>query len=1357
MKTIIRVRKLLLLLCLQCIAGGLWAQCPTSSFTISSPVCVGSALQITNTSVGGIDYKWDFSSGFFSSTGTKVADTLLNLSYPGDITQMYQNDTMVLFVSGLADSKLYRITYGDGPGNAVTNVEDLGTLGVLYQPSDVAFYYENSTYYGFVIDNGSNYLYKFRLGSTIFGTPDSVSVVLTNATSNFNSPRSIKIQRDSTGNIYGIVGNHGNGSINILDFGNSIHNTPVASAPIATGAGSAKDAVLAHTCGNWYAFIGCNNGIKRADFGSSLSNAPVFTTINSSGALSDLVLINDGPNWKLLGTDDQSWIVRKFDLGSDITNISPASIGTDMVTGYQAPKGICYARSGQSSYIYTLNESKRIITLEYTNSIDVNTATSTDFEPAGVTFNTAGSYPVTLFITNANGEYSTYTDTIDISTAPVTAFSTSGYCFGDVTTFTDSSSINNGTIGSWEWDFGDGNTDSSPNTNHQYSAPGNYVISLVTASSGGCADTLTDTILISTTPVASFLSPSAVCSMTGMQFTDQSTDSLGTISQWLWDFGNGDTLTTQNPMYAYPSGGTFNVSLTVTSAQGCSASTNSQLLINDRPSAGFSVTNTCVGQVVQFTDETVLSNSQIQNYAWDFGDGGSDSQQNPTHTYSGGVVNYNVSLIVTAVNGCIDTAIQDVKINNVPNALFTFGPNIICSNTDVNFTDLSSVAGDTISGWLWDFGNNETDSVKNPVHRFTTPGTHTVTLISYSPSSCPGAAFQQNVIVQESPSAAFSYSTTCLGSSTIFTNNTTPAPGSSIDAVIWTFNGQDSSAIYNPTYLFQSGGSFPVTLFVTSTDGCTDLITTNVDIHENPVASFNHTLPCAGNAVQFTNTSQCDTSSTFTQYDWSFGDLASGSLNYSTLQNPSHNYSATGSYIASLIATTNFGCSDTVFQTLNVSQSPTANFTYSPTCFGDLMEFFNPGNSNDSTYLWNFGDNQTNQLREPAHYYAYPGSYTVRLNVMAKSGCQASATKQVSVSPIPVADFLTTPACINSPYQIIDNSTISTGTINNWEWIVDGQTLPAQTNNPSTTFTALGAHNVSLTVVSDIGCSKSTTKIIDAYPLPESSFSFDPQFGTPPLEIQLTDLSTGAQTYAWSFGDGSPVETLQEPTHIYADTGWFTITQTVTSQYGCINSSDKNIYVIKPVLDVAVTGDSSYFDGEYFHIVAYIENRGTREITNLQMEANLENGNTISEQFTEVMPTGASGIRQYNFHASFLVSDAGSFNYYCIRALNPNGEADSNPGDNERCFNLTDQMILLNPYPNPFNNILHLKFLLPKSDNMNVQLIDASGKMIQTLYDGKAPKNLFEVKSDLQHLRVGTYSVRIRYRDNVVVKSVVKR
>ena len=236
------------------------------------------------------------------------------------------------------------------------------------------------------------------------------------------------------------------------------------------------------------------------------------------------------------------------------------------------------------------------------------------------------------------------------------------------------------------------------------------------------------------------------------------------------------------------------------------------------------------------------------------------------------------------------------------------------------------------------------------------------------------------------------------------------------------------------------------------------------------------------------------------------------------------------------------------------------------------MQFINTGNPTDASYLWDFGDTQGNIVREPIHYYVNDGIYPVSLKVTSNMGCETETTMYVSVSPIPSANFSTMAACMNSNYTFQDSSSINAGSILHWDWNIQGLASPDTVPSPSYLFTQAGTYPVKLTVTSDIGCSNSITKSIDVHAPPVSSFSFNPQFGNPPLNVTITDNSTGAGTFTWDFGDGSNTETIQEPIHLFMDTGVFVIRQYVVSPFGCVDSSSKNIYVIKPLLDIAITG-----------------------------------------------------------------------------------------------------------------------------------------------------------------------------------------
>lgn len=669
--------------------------------------------------------------------------------------------------------------------------------------------------------------------------------------------------------------------------------------------------------------------------------------------------------------------------------------------------------------------------------------------------------------------------------------------------FTDTSVVFNDVAAQWTWDFGDGNTSNQQNPSHTYSAPGNYNVQLITHSNLGCLDTIIIPVTITPDPVADFLLPTD-CGLT-VNFTDQSyipAGGLGVLVGWEWDFGDGNTSNAQNPTHTYASAGTWDVQLVVTNDRNCTDTIVLQYTNNEYPQAGFNMPPLC-GLTGTFTDGSQdFFGGVITGWEWDFGDGNTSNSQSPAHTYTSEGT-YDVQLIVTDDGGCTDTLVQQYTNNEFPVADMILPTDC---GLNVTFNDNSSdPAGGNITGWQWDFGDGNTANVQNP-------------------------------------------------SNTYASEN------------IW-----------------------PVQLIITDDAGCTDTVAMNYQSKELPVADYTFNDVCYGIDMPFTDQSATAVA-VISGWEWDFGDS-----NGDIAQNTLNNYASWGNYDVELVVTTTLGCTDTIVKQVMVYPLPVVDYTAGDVCLGSSTVFNNNSNipfGTINSYEWDFGvgylpvSNQTN----PSVVYTSEGMYTVQLIATSDFGCIDSVSKNVNVWPTPQVDFSAGPLAGCYPLDVVfDNlTTISSGTVNyTWDF---GDGSNSMTFEPNHVYpNGYNLYTVTLYAVSDHGCDTSITfnNYITVYPNPTAQFMHDPPYMTiTDNGMQFINLSIGATTYDWDFGDGNG-SSVENPYHFFADTGSYPITLITANQYGCMDTVQYTV-IVKPDFTIYVPNSfTPNGDGvnDYFRIV----------------------------------------------------------------------------------------------------------------------------------------------------------------------------
>lgn len=242
-------------------------------------------------------------------------------------------------------------------------------------------------------------------------------------------------------------------------------------------------------------------------------------------------------------------------------------------------------------------------------------------------------------------------------------FNKTGNCFGETFLFNDNTVLTVGAITGYAWDFGDGSPAvNTQNASHTYAATGSYDVKLVVSTSGICrADSIIKKIYVDTKPTAVF-TPLDGCINVPIAFTDASTNTVGGVGAWNWNFGDGGTSTLQNPTHAYAVPGPYSISLTAESAHGCpSAQVSHPIRINDIPVADYTFTIPCIRQGTIFTDLSPTTNGNIIAWQWNFGDGGNASIQNPIHTYNS-TGSFPTSLQVQSQYGCF-SILRTIPVN----------------------------------------------------------------------------------------------------------------------------------------------------------------------------------------------------------------------------------------------------------------------------------------------------------------------------------------------------------------------------------------------------------------------------------------------------------------------------------------------------------------------------------------------------------------------------------------------------------------------------------------------------------------------------------------------------------------------
>ena len=820
-----------------------------------------------------------------------------------------------------------------------------------------------------------------------------------------------------------------------------------------------------------------------------------------------------------------------------------------------------------------------------------------------VSTNDSIQYTIDLVLTDANGCIDTLTKTYTVYPRPTAAFASlandtcSPYSF----TFQNYSSTNQGGMNrsgmSFWWDLGNGtiSTDSVPSTiyTNTGTVDSTYYITMIATNAFGCADTITDSITIHPDPVADIsFSGSVNCAPFVIDSTVINAVSYSSAnSTYTWRIlsttGNvintGSGLNGVNHTITAAADSVY-IELTVSSPFGCKTDTATQLFYtipNPNPYFVPVPAQACTPATITISDSITTGATQH----WYVNGQYFSTGANPVFNFSNSSITQDsvitLKVVVEAGTGCKDSLEQQVTIFPKPVSAFSMIDKS-CPGDTLGAINQSTGKGPMTFNWsvsspaAWISNPTaEHPSFSFPDNQSGTDSIYTITLITYSVDGCSDTSTHDLTIFAR-PLADFTLPASACSPQVLLPGNLSFGNNISynwnISPAVSATGLNSTTPQFNLPLSTNDSVQYTITLLLADTNGCIDYIQKNYTVYPKPTAGFvaSNQDSCGPFYVSFDNissTNQSGMDRSTMNFFWDFGNGQT-----STDSVPSTIYPNTGltdtTYYVELIVSNAFGCADTIGDSITVHPDP--KVTYSITTQADCAPFeidstivshTHHGGTN-SGYSWDIVDPNTGLILQSFSHadsiqYVLPNpgdSVILRATAFSLYGCKID-----TVETLFYALGNSFPGFMASAYNGCNplnvNFTDTVPGFTTWSWLIDGQPF-STIQNPSYTFTNTShtqdsTYEVQMIAMSGLGCTDTITQYITVFA------EIDPGFNTAPnCKGDTTYFANTTQTidtivsWSWDFGDGL-TDTVESPSHRYANPGVYSVTMTAINQHGC--------------------------------------------------------------------------------------------------------------------------------------------------------------------------------------------------------------
>lgn len=1162
---------------------------PTIDYTIQESLCSDEDFEITNITVNSVDpvgtWEWDFDND--GTVDSNDAEPIYSFPTPGDytvsLTFVTENGCVPLQSNdqdiSIADPIVNTITISD----TITCAENVITFCVENMVDDMTGIWNLGDDGGNVAVSGIDSCMEYHYQDT--GYFDiSLSLSIDGCTSELFFPQAVYIigpvarfepafSCDDQLSVT-FADNSIQAENLIWDFGDSTDLVYDEQNPIHTFPGNGTYTVTLTAINNT---IGCEDVSEMEIIISDPNPNLVFS--QTSGCPPFVVEVSSlipNPYWNV-----------DFGNGSTVE----ATLN-DSQTGYD----LTYVHDGITQLMY------------------INGATA-NFWP-DITYNDVGLYDVSISIVDENGCNANilYEDLIEVNSSPDFASFTMNVIEGcDSVLLNFIPDISGLLDPSWSFNNGTTSTENSPIVLYESPYPTNIEATFTASDSLGCISTVTDTFSMDFPSAPSFTLVN-IPQCIGEELTINNT-STGNIISFSWDFGDPNsgaenTSTEENPTHAYSENGIYDVCLTTENSFGCFTTycIEDAVTINN-PVADFTfdanVTNCNYG--VSFTNTSV---GVINCSEWNFGDDQVGVGNLAFHTYSIGI--YDVSLVVCNDFGCYDTLIQEDVLNfgDVVGPFTMTLDDAPCAPFTVDFEAYN--VNDNTFDYFWDFANGFGDPGGNTTatHDYQTPGTYCPSLIMTDPNGCSALIeCTEPFTVEEFTVTTSEISSLCIGDTLLYT-----VTGG--DTYTWT-DLTDITIIDDNNYYLHPTVTTNFTLNAALTD-CETTEEFTIEVFELPIVSY---------TIQEDICHQADT---FNLVGGLPNDMP-GSYYVNGMPqlyfDPS--WDANQMYDVMYEYTDTNNCTNFALDQIFINPLPIVSLEpFEIYCEYDALVILDGGLPLGGQF-YDENDSIIVDLLPIDHV----GNNNITYSYTDGNGCTNTDTENLLVAPNPTIDFTLGPACAEETLEIINTSSIVSGTIDSVAWTIDDVVVSSNFLIEPLLMNIPGDFVLGVTFISDYGCEIDSSTNVHVSINPIASFSFDD--ACQDTEVVFSNNSSSMEgvivNQSWEI-NGIEVSQDDAYTHIFDNWGNYGVSLTVESESQCTNTMDDEVEIYPSAIVDFI------FDNNCIEETSSFINQTVTPVTPqptivLDYEWDLGNGITSTEDFIVEYEYILPGTYEVSLHA----------------------------------------------------------------------------------------------------------------------------